>query len=186
MSELKKRYDAEAAVFKQVADRYAEFRVATAKAFVEEFTAAKAHADEQDRITTFRSEPAAGEVTGLTGWLPDRFNGKLPDPRYERPAVERYLRADYDLPDGGVIDLGLESRDADTADATAVLGRALDRCVEQACDRIGDAREIAARLHALCEAWFPDRYWFAEVWTPSGAIKRYQVIQPAVVGGFRR
>lgn len=109
-----------------------------------------------------------------------------PEPHYERPAVERYLRADYDLPDGGVIDLGLESRDADTADATAVLGRALDRCVEQACDRIGDAREIAARLHALCEAWFPDRYWFAEVWTPSGAIKRYQVIQPAVVGGFRR
>lgn len=31
-----------------------------------------------------------------------------------------------------------------------------------------------------------DRYWFAEVWTPSGEVKRYQVIQPAVVGGFRR
>lgn len=103
-------------------------------------------------------------------------------PPFERPAVEHYLRADRDLPDGGCIDLGLEARESD--DGT--IWRALDLCVEKATEVMADAKEIAEKLGALLRDWFPDRYWFAEVWTPSGAVKRYQVIQPAVVGGFRR
>lgn len=111
-------------------------------------------------------------------------------PRFERPEIERYIRYDCDLPDGGCIDLGLEEREGFSDEQTAASARALEYCVEKALDfepgQFISAKRIALRLESLLIEWFPDRYWFAEVWTPSGIVKRYQVIQPAVVGGFRR
>lgn len=104
---------------------------------------------------------------------------------FERPAVERYLRLDEDLPDGGCIDIGLEDKE-EPESATRVVMLALERCLEVAVEHGRDAKTIGLRLEGLLTEWFPDRYWFAEVWTPGAAVKRYQVIQPAVVGGFRR
>lgn len=105
---------------------------------------------------------------------------------FERPPVERYLRVDWDLPDGGCVDVGLEERDGDAAAAATM--RMLESCVEVALEEIADAKSIAERIEHAIVLVFPDRYWFAEVWTPGAVdgIKRYQVIQPAVVGGFRR
>lgn len=132
----------------------------------------------------------------VDGWqqMREGYNGTLHDVAaellesrrmsrpFERPAAERYLRVDRDLPDGGVIDLGLEAAPTDGE----VTQRMLEFVVDKATDTIGDARELALRLEALLVEWWPDRYWFVEVWTTQGTIKRYQVIQPAVVGGFRR
>ena len=104
---------------------------------------------------------------------------------FERPAVERYLRLDVDLPDGGCIDIGLEDKE-EPESATRVVMLALERCLEVATEDMAHAKAIGIRLEGLLNEWFPGRYWFAEIWTPSGAVKRYQVIQPAVVGGFKR
>lgn len=110
--------------------------------------------------------------------------GYWANPRFERPPEEKYLRVDWDLPDGGCVDVGLEDRDGED---TAMTMRAFEACVEVALEEMADAKCLAERIGRAVVAWFPDRYWFAEVWTPGDdKIKRYQVIQPAVVGGFRR
>jgi hypothetical protein len=105
---------------------------------------------------------------------------------YKRPAVERYLRVEFELPDGGVVDFGVEDREE--KDWPEAAEKAMHWILRHACDCDGhDARDIAKRIEEGVLAWFPHRYWFAEVWTPgSDGVKRYQVIQPAVVGGFRR
>ena len=147
-------------------------------AFQRALDAANAYADAQAEVTEYRDRPTCEHVVGLQDFVPSTVPA-----RFERPAVENYLRCERDLPDGGCIDLGLE--DPEGTDA-ALAGSALELCLDSATEFQADSKQIALKLKALIEEWFPDRYWFAEVWTPSGAVKRYQVIQPAVVGGFRR
>lgn len=105
-------------------------------------------------------------------------------PRYERPAVERYLRVDVPLPNGGVIDLGLEDRaDADAAHDESELQR-----IAGVVAALGapDARRMGATIETMVLCTWPDRYWFAEIYMPGAPVSRFQILQPAVVGGFRR
>lgn len=101
---------------------------------------------------------------------------------FVRPTVEQYLRVDVTI-DGTTIDVGLEDR---CSDDPAEHERMLTDMCNVASAGAKNARELCGRVETLLVDVFPDRYYFVEVWNDAMTPKRYQVIQPAVVGGFRR